>query len=62
MKVLKEGKLPELKETNFTCSKCKCEFIAMKSEFKRYVDYDGEFWTIQCPTPRCDSTFYKYSW
>ena len=54
MRIIKEGQLPETKKHVFTCTNCKCQFEAIRSECTYNDDQrDGAFLSITCPTTGC---------
>lgn len=50
MKIIKQGKIPELEEYKLTCRNCKCQFEFQRHEAKYVSDQrDGDFLQIACP-------------
>lgn len=58
MTILKEGNKDWNKNPKwFCCERCKCEFVALESEYKRnFTVKNEELFSVECPT--CGKTVY----
>ena len=60
MKIIKEGKLPEVETIRVTCRNCNCVFEFLVGEAKKTFDQrDGDYYTIACPTVGCSKMVIK---
>jgi PHP family Zn ribbon phosphoesterase len=51
MKIIREGKLPETRTYEATCSNCKCVFEFTPPEANLISDpRDGNYFQVACPT------------
>lgn len=60
MRIIKEGKIPELKEYYLTCSRCKTEFSCLQKEFITNHHDQRDGWTRSINCPICHGACYSY--
>ena len=56
MKIIKEGKLPELEVFQAECSHCKCVVEFLRQEAKYESHRNEGYLSVNCPTEGCNNT------
>lgn len=50
MKILKDGNLKKIHpDIKIECPRCGCIFITENGEYKRYENYQGDWYETMCP-------------